>query len=765
VSSAAPVAGGGALADEGVRKPARIWIVHGLFSLLLVGYLISLVVRSADAYSPAVDGWGVDGWELLLCAMAFYRAFTRPQGRALSLALGSSMLAWSLGDVTLTIESLGGASPPTPSVADVFYVAFYPLAYLALVLLLRRESSKLVPATWLDGAVAGLGAAALCAAFAFDRILHLSGGGGVAATATNLAYPVGDVLLLAMAVGGSAVLAGGGRSTWRLVAAGCAVVAIGDTSNLFQATSSTHLGAITDGVAWPTTILLLSAAAWFGRGRSDLLAHQPAPGFLLPGLGAAGGLGILLAGSVSHVNSVAVGLAAATLAVVGVRLALSVASLRKLTEERHRQAITDQLTGLGNRRRLASVLDGFFADHADPGTDARRLAFLFVDLDQFKEVNDSFGHPAGDQLLTQIGPRFQRCLGPGDLLVRIGGDELAVVLVDADDAHAAAVAIRLAHTLDEPFELDMVSVQIGASIGVAFAPDDATDPHELMRCADKAMYRCKQTGTAYEIYDTQIDAERDRLRLMDDLRTAIAENQFELHYQPEVNVRNGTISAVEALLRWPHPRLGYIPPLEFLPLAEEGGLMRPLTTLVLDQALTQCARWRVEGQNLAVAINVSATNILDADFIDIIRRQLHRHQLPPSALVVEITETTLISDFERCKRVTEELTELGCMVSIDDFGAGFTSLAYLSRLAVGELKLDRTFLSGLTGEDGMRDLDLVRATIQLAHALGLVVVAEGVEEGSTLDLLEAMGCDLAQGYHIGRPAPASAFSFRTDLAA
>ena len=194
-------------------------------------------------------------------------------------------------------------------------------------------------------------------------------------------------------------------------------------------------------------------------------------------------------------------------------------------------------------------MDSFFADHADQTTDARRLAFLFVDLDQFKEVNDSFkGHPAGDQLLAQIGPRFKRCLGPDDLLVRIGGDELAVVLQDADDAHAAVVATRLAETLEDPFELDMVSVQIGASIGVAFAPDDAGDADELMRCADKAMYRCKQAGTAYETYDEQIDAERDRLRMMDDLRTAIAENQFELHYQPVVNVRNGTTSAVEALL-------------------------------------------------------------------------------------------------------------------------------------------------------------------------------------------------------------------------
>jgi EAL domain-containing protein (putative c-di-GMP-specific phosphodiesterase class I) len=279
------------------------------------------------------------------------------------------------------------------------------------------------------------------------------------------------------------------------------------------------------------------------------------------------------------------------------------------------------------------------------------------------------------------------------------------------------------------------------------------------------MYRCKQAGTAFAVYDLTVDAERDRLQLVEDLRGAIARNELELHYQPQIDLRNGTITAVEALLRWPHPLLGSIPPLEFLPLAEEGNLMRPLTALVLEQALAQCARWRVEGRDLSVSINVSATNILDAGFTDLIREHLGRHRLPAGALVVEITETTVISDFERCKRVTAELAALGCVVSIDDFGAGFTSLPFLSRLAVGELKLDRTFLSGLAGSDGQRDLALVRATIELAHNLGLKVVAEGVEERSTLDLLEAVGCDLAQGFHIGRPTPAQAISFPADLAA
>ncbi len=733
-----------------------------LLGCLLLGYAASLILRPAGAYTTWLDGWGVDAFEVVVCALAFARAFGGRHERAVTLSLGLSMLMWTAGDIALTIESLHGATPPTPSVADVFYVAFYPAAYLALALLLRRESSRLVPATWLDGAVAGLGAAALCAAFAFHSVLHLAGG-GPAAVATELAYPVGDVLLLAMAVGGSVLISGPRWGAWRLVALGCAVNAFGDTLDVFA--PSSHFGGIIDGIAWPSALVLMSAAVWMRRGRADVLAHQRAPGFLLPGLGAASGIAILVFGSMHHVDPVAVGLATATLLVVCLRLGFSVGSLRRLTEERHRQAVTDQLTGLGNRRRLAAVLDGFFADHADPATESRRLAFLFVDLDHFKEVNDSFGHPAGDQLLTQIGPRFQSCLGPHDLLVRIGGDELAVLLIDSDLERATAVAHRLSVNLDEPFALEMVSVRIGASIGVALAPDHAANADGLMRCADKAMYRSKQSGTSFEVYDTLVDAERDRLHLAEDLRTAIAEGALELHYQPQVDLRTGTISAVEALLRWRHPRLGQIPPLEFLPLAEEGNLMRPLTSFVLEQALAQCARWRAAGRDLSVSINVSATNIIDAGFTDLIREHLSRHRLPAGALVVEITETTVISDFERCQRVTAELAALGCVVSIDDFGAGFTSLPFLSRLAVGELKLDRTFLMGLVNDAGSRDLALVRATIDLAHNLGLKVVAEGVEEHATLALLETIGCDLAQGYHIGRPSPATSVRFESDLAA
>jgi len=492
-------------------------------------------------------------------------------------------------------------------------------------------------------------------------------------------------------------------------------------------------------------------AAWVPDQPADPLAEDGTPGFLLPGAGAAGALAVLLLGSLSNTSPVAVALATATLLVAGVRLALSLVSLRKLTAERQQEAVTDELTRLGNRRRLDQVLARFFAGHGreTPG----ELAFLFVDLNHFKEINDSFGHAAGDQLLRQIGPRIEPSLGERDLLLRIGGDELAIILSGSGLKRAISIAERVSASVAEPFVLEMVTVRVGASIGIALAGVHAIDPDGLMRCADQAMYRAKAGGQTYAVYNSSVDTDVDRLRLVEDLRIALRDDELELHYQPQIDLASGAVVAVEALLRWPHPRMGLVPPLDFLPLAEEAGLMRPITEFVLEEALGQCARWRSEGHNLTISINVSATNVLDVDFVPLVREQLHRHHLPADALILEITETTLISDLDQCGQVIDALRELGCTVSIDDFGAGFTSLASLGKLAVGEVKLDRSFLATLDRQSNSRAL--VQATIELAHALGLQVVAEGVEEAGTLDTLTSLGCDLAQGYYIGKPAAAT----------
>jgi diguanylate cyclase (GGDEF)-like protein len=743
-----------ATASARAGRPNR-WVlgVYAALAALLVAYLISLVVRQPDQSVPLVDNWGVGVFELVTSGLCIWRAL-RFRRKTVPLLLGLGILSWSLGDTILAAESAGGASPSVPSLADLFWLGFYPLVYIALAMLTRRHVSRAGATTWLDGAVAGLGAAALCACFAFNTILH-SVGGDATTVATDLAYPIGDALLLILAVGGTAIIPGRKNPQWLLLACAIAVTAVGDTFNLFASSgTASHLGVILNGIAWPFAILLISFAVWARPLQSSPLAPSGLPGFLLPGLGACAGLSILLVDTFHQVTPVAIGLATATLITVGIRLALSVRGLRFLTEMRHRQAVTDELTGLGNRRQLFNLLDAFFADYADPETVDRPLSLLYVDLDHFKEINDSFGHAAGDEVLRQIGPRLTSHLRATDALVRVGGDELAVLIMDTDATYAASVAQRIITELEKPFVLDSLSVRVGASIGIASAPVDATDSLGLLRCADLAMYRAKVGSEPFELYRHEVDDDGNRLRLVDELRDAIDGGRLEVHYQPQVDLITGKLSAMEALLRWPHPRLGLVPPLDFIPLAEESGLMQSLTAFVLEHAVAQCAAWRATGEIVTVSVNISATNLLDPGFNASVMATLARHDVAPSSLILEITETTIIRDFDLCKHVIEEMRTLGLGVSIDDFGAGVTSLAYLGSLAVSELKLDRSFLTRLATGDTERNLALVRATIALGHKLNMRVVAEGIEDLEALNLLAAIGCDLAQGYFISQPMSA-----------
>ncbi len=732
-----------------------LWVAYGVLGVLLAAYMISEIVRRDGQPSVLIDGWGVAACEVIASLLCIARGlFTRGDPRV-PLVLGLGLLSWSIGDIVLTVESLGGATPPTPSLADAFYLGFYPLTYAGVFLLARGEVKRFSASTWLDGAVAGLGAAAICAEFALrglPELLH----GAAASVLTNVAYPVGDLSLLALVVAGSTVLPGRRKAPWLLLAVGYGMNALGDTFNLFQSTSgATHVGTLFNAVAWPTAIFLVSLSVWLPSKRSEGLESEPLPGLVVPGVAAVAALVILGLSSFVEVNRVAFALASCTLVLAAIRSGLSLVRLRTLTEERHGQAVTDQLTTLGNRRALFELLDGVLAEHEAREDGARELAFLFVDLNRFKEVNDSFGHSVGDELLMQLGSRLKEALRSSDLLVRLGGDEFAVCIADADADYGATVARRLSAKLEEPFQLGNVRARIAASIGIAVVPNDATNAHDLLRCADLAMYRAKLEGKSFAIYQEELDGHANRLGLVDELRVAIERRQLELHYQPQVDLSSGKIVSVEALVRWNHPRLGYLPPLEFVPLAEDAGLMDQLTRMILDEALTQTAIWRAENRNLSVSVNVSTTNLLDPEFPEQVHEQLQRHALAPEVLVLEITETTAMEEIDQCKKAIQALRNLGVTVSVDDFGAGFTSLAYLSSLAVNELKLDRSFINGLAAADSSKDLALLRSTILLAHALGLRVVAEGVEDKASLDLLEKLGCDLAQGYLISKPKPPS----------
>jgi diguanylate cyclase (GGDEF)-like protein len=748
---------------RGDRARTALLATYGLMGILLVACLAYLIIQGPAGSSQAITTWGADAFEVVAAGLCIARGLTRRPGRAVALTLGFATASWALGDVVLTLESRGGITPPTPSYADIFYLGFYPLAYVATVLFIRGDTRRLTTPSWLDGAVASVGTASVCAAFVFSRVLHATGG-DAAATATNLAYPIGDVLLLSLVMGGSTVMPGRRKAPWLLMAAGLAINAVGDTANLFGTSFGASLaGFVFNAIAWPASVLALSLSVWLRPRPASLQIVQKPPSFIIPGVSAACALAVLFVGNLQGTSRLALALATAALLLAGTRLALSVRGIRQLSQERREQSVTDELTGLGNRRYLNTVLDSFFADY-DEATETterqRTIAFLFVDLNHFKEVNDTFGHAIGDKLLKQLGPRLSTSVRRDDLLIRLGGDEFVVVLVDADAAIAAGVAQRLTDGLAEPFLIDSVQIRVEASIGIAVAPADAGDPAGLLWCADVAMYRAKLTGAPFAAYQPDLDKVGNRLLLLDELRTAIDEHQLVLHYQPQLDLRTGEIVAVESLLRWAHPQIGIIPPLEFLPLAEEAGLMGSITTLVLTDAIAQVAEWRRAGKNLSVSVNISPVTLLDPSFTTLVRDLLDSYQVPAEALVLEITETTAMTHFDRSQSVIQELRDLGIVVSIDDFGAGFTSLAHLSDLAVEELKLDRVFIAGLTGDDRGRALDLVRATIELGHALGLRIVAEGIEDSATLELLSSLGCDLGQGYYISTPKPASLLTLK-----
>jgi diguanylate cyclase (GGDEF)-like protein/PAS domain S-box-containing protein/excisionase family DNA binding protein len=428
---------------------------------------------------------------------------------------------------------------------------------------------------------------------------------------------------------------------------------------------------------------------------------------------------------------------------------------RKQMEEalRH-QALHDALTGLPNRTllhdRLAQALGA-----------ARRerhpLALLLLDLNCFKEVNDTFGHAAGDRLLQQIAARLQDALQPADTVARLGGDEFAVLRPGDDATGATLIVQKLLATLEAPVVVEGQALPSQASIGVALFPEHGDDAQTLLRHADVAMYSAKQAHRPYAVYAPAQDPySPSRLDLIAALRQAIALGALRLHYQPKLAVASGAVCGVEALVRWQHPQYGLIPPDQFICLAEQTGLIAPLTRWVLEAALRQCRRWQRRGLPLALAVNLSMWDVHDPEFPDNIAHFLRATNVPPDALRVELTESTIMADADHALDVLTRLAALGVRLSVDDFGTGYSSLSYLKRLPVDEIKIDRSFVQHMATQS--HDAAIVASTIGLGRGLGLRVVAEGVEDRQTWDLLAGLGCDVVQGYYVSRPLPALAFA-------
>lgn len=416
------------------------------------------------------------------------------------------------------------------------------------------------------------------------------------------------------------------------------------------------------------------------------------------------------------------------------------------------QTLHDSLTGLPNRKWLARELA---AELARASQDSRHLALMLIDLDHFKEVNDTLGHYAGDQLLRAVGPRFAARLGECDgALVRLGGDEFAVLARHLSQPRdAEAIAIRLLEEIRQPFMVEGARLEIGASIGIAVYPQHGEDVSTLLKRADVAMYVAKKHGRGYGLYRQEDDRHSPRrLELLSELGAAIRNGELTLHYQPKVHFATGTVSGIEALVRWPHPRHGMVPPDEFVRLAEMGDLITPLTSWVIGAAITQWTKWSATGFTPRLAVNLSARNLIDELTLFDLRELIERHAFPPERLELEITESAFLVDPERALGVLRQMEAVGVKLAIDDFGTGFSSLSYLRQMPLHALKIDKSFV--LRMSESSADRAIVNSTINLAHNLGLTVVAEGIETEAAASALQAMGCDQGQGYWIARPMPA-----------
>ena len=427
---------------------------------------------------------------------------------------------------------------------------------------------------------------------------------------------------------------------------------------------------------------------------------------------------------------------------------------QELAARMRHQAHHDALTGLPNRTQLLEHA-GDLLERAEER--ATSIAVLLIDLDRFKEINDVLGHASGDVLLAHVGPLMATAVRDGDVLARLGGDEFAAVINNADEDAACAVARRLLARLTETIEIDDIALQVDGSIGIAVSHAGAGDDIDtLLRQADIAMYTAKRTRSGYAVYHVdQSTSSLERISMLAELRQAIADDQIVLHYQPKLSLPGVQLVGVEALARWEHPVRGLLSPAEFIPVAEGTGLIVPLTLQVLEKAIAQLAEWRTNGGDFSVAVNLSPRCLAEPQLTQQVLALLANHKVPARCLELEITEETLVHDPERALATLSALHTAGIQISIDDFGTGYSSMAYLRRLPVTELKVDRSFVMGMLKQAD--DEVLVRSLVDLGHNLGLTVVAEGVEDQATLDALASVGCDVVQGFHLGRPMAPAAF--------
>ncbi|MFD2090582.1 putative bifunctional diguanylate cyclase/phosphodiesterase [Blastococcus deserti] len=737
-----------------VPGPARLALA--VLLAVVAAFFVSTLprVRAAAGFRPAgfdpwLDGWLQGGGYVTAAVLALLRPLSSPVDRAIWAWLAAAVAARALGFLLFLAYVRRQDPLPYPSVADAAWLAMYVFLLVGLVQLARRRTRRLSALLLLDAAVGVLAAAALAVSLLYRTVLSLAAPGTPdAAVVVNLAYPVLDLMLLVAFVG--VLLAYEWRpppAAWAL-AIGVVGFAVVDGVFVYQSAAGTFRPGTMLSSGSMAVTALVAVAGWLPDG-SRAGRREPMPNVVLPGIFALVCLAVLVFATQRDVPALGVVLAGAGVVVAIARTGLSFRALRSLAEHR-REARADDLTGLANRRAFNEVLERSLARRPDD----RHLALLIVDLDDFKAVNDSLGHHYGDELLRLAAPRIQQAVRSGDVVARVGGDEFAVLLADADGPLAVRIAERLRAGFRRPFQLGSRSLVIAPSVGIALVPDDGREPVELLQHADLAMYEAKATRTGHALFRRELHpSSRMRLETTERLRRAIEDGEVVVHYQPQVSLRTGAVTGVEALARWQRPDVGLVPPSGFLQQVESGGLMPLLTGVVLAEAVRQGAAWAAAGRQLTVAVNLSVTNLLDPGFPDQVVHLLATSGLPYGALELELTEDLFMADPARARTAIAALLDAGVSLVVDDYGTGFSSLGYLRDLRdIRGLKLDRSFVTHMDADP--RAAAIVESTVNLAHSLGMHVVAEGVETPAVRDRLGELRCELAQGFLFSEPRPA-----------
>ncbi|WNM27072.1 EAL domain-containing protein [Demequina capsici] len=734
-----------------VRDPGRIpsTVVVALI-VLWAGWLVELgwLDIAGPGDFPARDTGLYLSLVLGAAALTFTKGVVARGDRATWLLLGAAMAVSAVGDVLYAAVVAGHDAEAFPSIADPWYLAYYPLATAAVVSYVRQRSRSIPRVVWVDAGTLAIAVGGLVGAVALAPLTGTLSGGRLAAV-VGAAYPLGDTIVMLIALVGVVIL--GLRRSEALVLIAVAMVMSGVADLLYWnllAADAYVEGTWMDSL-WPLASILLATSAWLRAPVGSAAAPTSRGLLVVPAATLVAATATLTIGTVSTIPTLTIVMALAAMGGVLSRLNATVRQTLQMMDA-WQDARTDDLTGLLNRRGFAVEAARVLSDEST----GPHVALLHADLDGFKEVNDSLGHEAGDEVLRAVGQRLRAAIHPTDALVgRLGGDEFAVILARAGAAEASHAAFKIRFALVRPFDVEGTEVTLGISVGIALSPADGDDLSVLLRRADIAMYRAKAEGLGSAVFDPSIDmAGEDLLQRVAELRAGIAAGELTLHFQPKIALASGAVEGVEALVRWERPGGAMVLPQDLLPLAERAGLMGDLTDAVLEVAAAQAARWRAQGIDLPIAVNIPASAISDDRLPRRMSRLLAEHGLPGSALQVEITEQALLTDPDGAQEVLTALHDLGVRAAIDDYGTGYSSLVRLRELDVDEVKIDRSFVVPLLLDE--RSASIVRSTIDLVHALGLRAVAEGIEEARVADALTDLGCDAAQGYHWTRPLPA-----------